>query len=102
MIVTVTSNQFLTALSEATLNRLLLEDDASSLLLEDGASSLLTEYEPWVQSISADPNSPDWIELYSARLIRVGDPLYVKIQIALGFTSTEMSELFDAALQVPR
>jgi hypothetical protein len=102
VIITVTLHQFLTAVAQIATARLLLEDDVYSLLMEDGTSFLLLESVPWLQTISAEPNDPDWIELYSAKLVRIGDPLYVKMQLALGYTSSQMLDLFNAALQVPR
>jgi hypothetical protein len=103
MITTVTRQQFLTALSNRPLNFLLLEDDTSFLLMEDDTSRIMTEEQDyWYFDISMDTNQPDWIELYSAKLINVGDPLYVKVQIALGYTSAQMLDLFNAAVQVPR
>lgn len=50
------------------------------------------------QGLSADSNYPDWIEFYSADYVSQGDPLYVRTQLALGYTSTEMQFLFDIAL----
>jgi hypothetical protein len=104
VIVTVTTNQFLTALiGRPAPGDILLEDGTGVLLMEDDTSLLTEEIStPWLQGISADPNDPDWIELYSAKLVRVGDPLYVKIQLALGYTSAQMLELFESAVQVPR
>ncbi len=103
MIITVTPNQFLTALAALPPERLAMENDVSDILLEDDTSYLLMEpTSPWFSFISADPNNPDWIELYSAKLIRVGDPLYVKVQLGLSYTSAEMLDLFNAAVQVPR
>jgi hypothetical protein len=77
MIATVTRQQFFTALA--------------------GVSEMNTAY----QGVSADANYPDWIEFNSAKLVRVGDPLYVQTQLALGYTSAQMLTLFDAAVQVP-
>lgn len=78
MITTVTRRQFFTALADV--------------------SEMNTAY----QNVSADANYPDWVEFNSARLVEVGDPLYVQTQLALGYTSAQMLALFDAAVQVPR
>jgi len=51
------------------------------------------------QTVSADANYPDWIEFNSAKLVQVGDPLYVLTQLALGYTSEDMRVLFDIAVQ---
>lgn len=77
MITTVTRQQFFTALA--------------------GASEMNTIY----QDVSADANYPDWIEFNAAKLVQVGDPLYVQTQLALGYTSAQMLTLFEAAVQVP-
>lgn len=77
MITTVTRYQFFTALADV--------------------SEMNTTY----QGVSADANYPDWIEFNSAKLVQVGDPLYVQTQLALGYTSAQMLTLFDAAVQVP-
>lgn len=77
MITTVTRQQFFTALADA------------------------SEMNAAYQSVSADANYPDWIEFNSAKLVQVGDPLYVRTQLALGYTSAQMLTLFDAAVQVP-
>ena len=53
------------------------------------------------QGVNADPNYPDWIEFNAAKLVQVGDPLYVQTQLALGYTSAQMQTLFDLAVQVP-
>ena len=53
------------------------------------------------QGISADANYPDWIKFYSAEYVEQGDPLYVQTQMALGYTSAQMLNLFNAAVQVP-
>ena len=50
------------------------------------------------QSASADANSPVWIEFYSAKYVKKGDPLYVQTQLALGYTSAQMQILFDMAV----
>jgi hypothetical protein len=77
MITTVTRQQFFTALADV--------------------SEMNTAY----QGISADTNYPDWVEFNSAKLVQVGDPLYVQTQLALGYTSAQMLNLFEAAVQVP-
>lgn len=77
MITTVTRQQFFTALADV--------------------SEMNTIY----QGIPADANYPDWIEFNSAKLVQVGDPLYVQTQLTLGYTSAQMLTLFDAAVQVP-
>jgi len=77
MITTVTRQQFFTALADV--------------------SEMNTTY----KGVSADANYPDWIEFNSAKLVQVGDPLYVQTQLALGYTSAQMLTLFDAAVQVP-
>lgn len=51
------------------------------------------------QGVSADTNYPDWIEFNSAKLVQVGDPLYVLTQLTLGYTSEDMLVLFDLAVQ---
>jgi hypothetical protein len=48
--------------------------------------------------VSADANYPDWIEFNSAKLVQVGDPLYVVTQLALGYTPENMRALFDLAV----
>lgn len=53
------------------------------------------------QGVHADANYPDWIEFNAAKLVQVGDPLYVQTQLALGYTSAQMQTLFDLAVQVP-
>jgi hypothetical protein len=53
------------------------------------------------QEVNGDANYPDWVEFSAAKLVRVGDPLYVQTQLALGYTSAQMLTLFDAAVQVP-
>jgi hypothetical protein len=53
------------------------------------------------QGVSADANYPDWVEFNSAKLVEVGDPLYVAVQLALGYTAAQMLTLFEAAVQVP-
>lgn len=77
MITTVTRQQFFTALAD------------------------VSEMNVAYQGVSADANYPDWIEFNAAKLVQVGDPLYVQTQIALGYTSAQMLTLFDAAVQVP-
>jgi hypothetical protein len=77
MITTVTRQQFFTALAD------------------------VSEMNAVYQGISADANYPDWIEFNSAKLVQVGDPLYVQTQLTLGYTSAQMLTLFDAAVQVP-
>lgn len=77
MITTVTRKQFFIALADAT--------------------AMNETY----QGISADANYSDWIEFNAAKLVQVGDPLYVKTQLALNYTSAQMLALFDAAVQVP-
>ena len=54
------------------------------------------------QSLPFDANYPDWIEFNAAKLVQVGDPLYVQTQLALGYTSAQMLTLFEAAVQVPK
>jgi hypothetical protein len=61
----------------------------------------VSEMDAAYQGVSADANYPDWIEFNSAKIVQVGDPLYVQIQLALGYTSAQMLTLFDAAVQVP-
>lgn len=53
------------------------------------------------QDVHADADYPDWIEFNAAKLVQVGDPLYVQTQLALGYTSAQMQTLFDLAVQVP-
>jgi len=65
------------------------------------ALAAVNEMNTAYQGISADTNYPDWVEFNSAKLVEVGDPLYVAVQMALGYTSAEMSTLFAAAVQVP-
>jgi hypothetical protein len=77
VITTVTRQQFFTALADV--------------------SEMNTVY----QGVSADANYPDWIEFNAAKLVQVGDPLYVQTQLALGYTSAQMLTLFEAAVQVP-
>ena len=77
VITTVTRQQFVTALADV--------------------SEMNTAY----QGVSADANYPDWIEFNAAKLVQVGDPLYVQTQLALGYTSAQMLTLFEAAVQVP-
>jgi len=77
MITTVTRQQFFTALAD------------------------VSEMNAVYQGVSADANYPDWIEFNSAKLVQVGDPLYVQTQLTLGYTSAQMLTLFDAAVQVP-
>ena len=77
VITTVTRQQFFTALA--------------------GVSEMNAAY----QGVSADANYPDWIEFSAAKLVQVGDPLYVQTQLALGYTSAQMLTLFEAAVQVP-
>jgi hypothetical protein len=77
VITTVTRQQFFTALADM--------------------SEMNTAY----QGVSADANYPDWIEFNAAKLVQVGDPLYVQTQLALGYTSAQMLTLFEAAVQVP-
>lgn len=77
MITTVTRRQFFTALAD------------------------VSEMNAAYQGVSADANYPDWIEFNSAKLVQIGDPLYVQTQLALGYTSAQMLTLFDAAVQVP-
>jgi hypothetical protein len=77
MAATVTRKQFFTAVAE-----------------QNGMNTLYT-------AISADTNYPDWIEFNSAKYIAQGDVLYVRTQLALGYTSEQMQALFDAAVQVP-
>jgi hypothetical protein len=77
VITTVTRQQFFTALADV--------------------SEMNTVY----QGVSADVDYPDWIEFNAAKLVQVGDPLYVQTQLALGYTSAQMLTLFEAAVQVP-
>ncbi len=77
VITTVTRQQFFTALA--------------------GVSEMNMVY----QGVSADANYPDWIEFNAAKLVQVGDSLYVQTQLALGYTSAQMLTLFEAAVQVP-
>ncbi len=77
VITTVTRQQFFTALADV--------------------SEMNTVY----QGVAADANYPDWIEFNAAKLVQVGDPLYVQTQLALGYTSAQMLTLFEAAVQVP-
>lgn len=77
MITTVTRNQFFTALAAA------------------------NEMNAAYQGVSADANYPDWVEFWSAKRIEIGDPLYVAVQLALGYTSDQMLNLFETAVQVP-
>lgn len=77
MITTVTREQFFTAVAQ-----------------QSGMNSLY-------QDVHADANYPDWVEFNSAKLVQVGDPLYVQTQLALGYTSAQMLTLFEAAVQVP-
>jgi hypothetical protein len=77
MITTVTRNQFFTALAAA------------------------NEMNAAYQGVSADANYSDWVEFNSAQRVEVGDPLYVAVQIGLGYTSDQMLTLFEAAVQVP-
>ena len=77
VITTVTRHQFFTALADV--------------------SEMNTVY----QGVSADADYPDWIEFNAAKLVQVGDPLYVQTQLALGYTSAQMLTLFEAAVQVP-
>jgi len=77
MITTVTRQQFFTALA--------------------AASEMNAAY----QGVPADANYPDWIELWSAKRVKVGDPLYVAVQITLNYSSSQMRTLFEAAVQVP-
>jgi len=53
------------------------------------------------QNVSAETNSPNWVEFWSAKRVQIGDPLYVATQMALGYTSDQMLTLFAAAVQVP-
>lgn len=77
MITTVTRNQFFTALAEA------------------------QEMNLAYQGVSADTNNRDWVEFNSAQRVEIGDPLYVAVQLGLGYTSDQMLTLFEAAVQVP-
>ena len=78
MITTVTRQQFFTALAD------------------------VSEMNAAYQGVSPDANYPDWIEFNAAKLVQVGDPLYVQTQLALGYTSAQMLSLFAAAVQVPK
>lgn len=77
VITTVTRQQFFTALAD------------------------VSEMNAAYQDVPADANYPDWIEFNAAKLVQVGDPLYVQTQLALGYTSAQMLTLFEAAVQVP-
>lgn len=77
MITTVTREQFFTALAA------------------------VNEMNAAYQGVSADANYPDWIEFWSAKRVKVGDPLYVAVQLGLGYTSSQMLTVFEAATQVP-
>lgn len=77
MITTVTRNQFFTALA--------------------ANSEMNAAY----QGVSADANYSDWIEFNSAKRIEVGDALYNQVQMALGYTTSQMLTLFEEAVQVP-
>lgn len=77
MITTVTREQFFTALA--------------------ANSEMNTAY----QGVSADANYSDWIEFNSAKRIEVGDALYNQVQMALGYTTSQMLTLFEEAVQVP-
>lgn len=77
MIATVTREQFFTAVAQQT-----------------GMNTLY-------QGVPADANYPDWIEFNAAKLVQIGDPLYVQTQLALNYTSAQMQTLFDLAVQVP-
>jgi hypothetical protein len=77
MTATVTRRQFFTAVSQ-----------------QSGMNTLY-------QDVHADADYPDWIEFNAAKLVQVGDPLYVQTQLALGYTSAQMQTLFDLAVQVP-
>lgn len=61
----------------------------------------ITKMNETYQGVSADANYPDWIEFNAAKLVQVGDPLYVQTQLALGYTSAQMQTLFDLAVLVP-
>jgi hypothetical protein len=61
----------------------------------------ITKMNEAYQGVSADANYPDWVEFNAAKLVQVGDPLYVQTQLALGYTSAQMLTLFEAAVQVP-
>jgi hypothetical protein len=65
------------------------------------AISVVNEMDAAYSGVSADANYPDWIEFNAAKRVKVGDPLYVQIQLALGYTSAQMLNLFNAAVQVP-
>ena len=77
MITTVTREQFFTAIAAA------------------------NEMNAAYQGVSADANYPDWVEFWSAKRVEIGDPLYVAVQLRLGYTSSQMLTLFEAAVQVP-
>ena len=77
MIATVSREQFFTAL--AAVNEMNLVD----------------------QGVSANANASDWIEFWAAKRVKIGDPLYVAVQLSLGYTSSQMLTLFQAAVQVP-
>ena len=53
------------------------------------------------QNVSAETNSPNWVEFWSAKRVQIGVHLYVATQMALGYTSDQMLTLFAAAVQVP-
>lgn len=65
------------------------------------AIAAVNEMNAAYQGTSADANYSDWVEFNSANLVEVGDPLYVAVQMALGYTSAQMLTLFEAAVQVP-
>ena len=53
------------------------------------------------QNINADANTSVWSEFNSAKIVKMGDPLYIATQMALNYNSTQMQTLFAAAVQVP-
>ncbi len=53
------------------------------------------------QAIPADPNSPDWVDFWSAETISSGDDIAQLTQTALGWSDGQMIALFNAAQNVP-
>lgn len=60
-----------------------------------------TDMNALYSALSATTNDPEWIEFYSAKYVSQGDALYLRTQLALGYTSAQMQALFDEAIQVP-
>ena len=65
------------------------------------ALAAIPEMNAVYQNVSADTNTPDWIEFWSAKRVKIGDPLYVAVQTTLNYTSSQMLTLFETATQVP-